>query len=178
MKTVGQKHRRTTAALLCTTLLGTCGFATTAQPVAVNGSYSYTRANGDIESVDFHAVQKPDGTVSGEVHNSLRFENTVFFHSHLRIDCMTFLDENTVILGGVDVLDSDPEYIGNTVVIIVRDNGEGQAAVPDQGTDVFYSDNAGFDLDCQVSYDLITGGLFDLEAAMHSAETGNIQIAP
>jgi len=179
MKRNTSKLRGITSALVGATLLATCGFATAEPPTVVSGSYSFTRADGiGIESVDFQVVQRPDGTVRGEVHNSLREGKTIIFVSHLRIDCMEFVDENTVILTGVDVRDSGPEYIGNTVGIIVRDNGEGQGANPDQGTTVYYSNDLGFEITCQVALDLINNGLFNLEENLHTVETGNIQVKP
>jgi len=179
MKRYGQKHSGINAALLGAALLATCGFATAADNTIVSGSYTFTRPDGiTIESVNFQAIQRSDGSVIGEVHNSLRTGETIIFVSHLRIDCMEFVDENTVVLAGVDVFDSDPDYIGNTVGIFVRDNGEGQAASPDQGTTMYYSNDVGFGITCQVALDLVNSGAFNLEARLRAAETGNIQIVP
>jgi hypothetical protein len=163
------------------TLFGAAPFAVAGAPAAVTGSHHYTRSPeqpAGIESLDLQVVVHADGTVTGEVHNSLRDGNVLIFHSHIRIDCMHFLDDRTVILTGVDVWDSYPEYVGNTVAFIVRDNGQGANAAPDQSTTVYYSDDVGFDLNCAVVIDLIENGLYDFEADLKSAETGNIQIKP
>jgi len=170
-----------TSALIGAVFLGTSLCAEAGGLKIVTGSHHFTRAPEDppgIESLDFQAVQHADGTVTGEAHNALRDGNTVVWHSHLRIDCMHFLDDHTVILAGVDVWDSDPEYVGNTIAFIVRDNGEGRNAEPDQRTDVKYSNGVGFEVSCQVALDLIEAGLYDFEADLVSGETGNIQVKP
>jgi hypothetical protein len=169
-----------TSALVGALLLGTSLGAEAGGLKIVTGSHHFTWAEDPpgIESLDFQVVQHADGTVTGEAHNALREGNAVVWHSHLRIDCMHFLDDHTVILAGVDVWDSDPEYVGNTIAFIVRDNGEGNSAAPDQRTDVKYSNDVGFEVNCQVALDLIEAGLYDFEADLKSAETGNIQVKP
>jgi len=172
------EHHGITSALIGGVLLSTslCAFAES--PRTVSGSLSYTTPSDGVAHLDFQAVELLDGTVIGEAHSSLLHDVDFGYHAHLRIDCMHFLDDHTVILGGVDFLDSDPEFVGNTVVFAVRDNGEGQDSVPDQRTEVYFSGDVGFEVNCEVALGLIESGQFDLEANLLSAETGDIQVRP
>ena len=91
---------------------------------------------------------------------------------------MLFLDDRTVILGGVTSLDSDPEFVGTTAVLTVRDNGEGSGDPPDESSETFYSLDLGFEIDCELAALLIESGAVDLEELLRPAETGNIQVRP
>jgi hypothetical protein len=168
---------RITAALIGGALLGSTLLAQADAPKKVTGSHSFIREAG-IESLSFQAVQHADGTVTGEAHSVLRDGNTIIYQAHLRFDCMYFLDDHTVLLTGVDVWDSDPEYVGTTAGIIVRDNGQGHNSPPDAITTVYFGLDLGFELSCEVVLSLIEDGLYDFEADLWPAETGNIQVEP
>ena len=168
---------RITATLISGALLGTTLLAQAGAPKMATGSHSFIRESG-VESLAFQAVEHADGTVTGQAHNALRDGNTLVFHSHLRFDCMHFLDDHTVLLTGVDVWDSDLAFVGDTVAVIVRDNGEGRNAPPDTRTTVYYSTDAGIELSCDVVVSLIEEGLYDFEADLSVSETGNIQVKP
>jgi hypothetical protein len=170
-------HSKLTMALIGGALLGTSLFAQAADLKIVAGRHSRVWSAG-LESLDFQAVQHSDGTVTGQAQVSLRNGNDLIFISHLRIDCMHFLDDRTVILGGVDVLDSDAEYVGDTVAFVVRDNGQGQGAAPDERTRVYYSTDVGFEVSCEVAVELIESGAYDPVADFYPAEEGNIQVKP
>ena len=169
---------RITSVLFCAVLSGFISLAGFAEAQQVVGSCKLTRLSGEVLNLAFSAVQHADGTVTGQAQVSFRTGNTVLFISHLDIDCMLFLDDRTVILGGVTSLDSDPEFVGTTAVLTVRDNGEGSGDPPDESSETFYSLDLGFEIDCELAALLIESGAVDLEELLRPAETGNIQVRP
>jgi hypothetical protein len=167
-----------TTALICGVLLGTTLFATAAGPKMASGSASFLDDNNTWR-LAFSAVQHADGTVTGQAQVSVRNGNDLLFISHVQIDCMHFLDDNTVILSGITVQDSDPEYLGSTAAFVVRDNGQGKGATPDQLSYVYYSPDLGEVVDCQLAAERFASGFYDLELELsHTAQTGNIQVKP
>jgi len=174
-------HLGITKVLIGGTLLGAALSAVADGPATLTGSLSYTREEGappGIESLDIQVTLNDDGTVTGEAHNSLRDGNFIVWQSHLRIDCLHFLDDHTVLVGGVDVWDYDPGYVGSRVAFVVRDNGEGKNAARDQRTTVYYSLDVGMPLLCEGVLGAIERGLWDYELDFRSADTGNIQVRP
>jgi hypothetical protein len=172
-----------TTALICGVLLGTTMFATAAGPKIASGSASFYEDGGTFAvgtyNLAFSAVQHADGTVTGQAQVSHRDGNDLGFISHVQIDCMHFLDDNTVILSGITVQDSDPNYLGSTAAFVVRDNGQGKGATPDEWSYVYYSPDLGEVVDCQLAAERFESGEYDLEAELsRTAETGNIQVKP
>jgi hypothetical protein len=167
-----------TTALICGVLLGTTLFATAAGPKMVSGGVSFFDDNGTW-NLAFSAVQHADGTVTGQAQVSLRDGNDLRFISHVQLDCMHFLDDNTVILSGITVQDSDPPYLGTTAAFVVRDNGQGKGATPDQWSNVYYSLDLGEVVDCHLAAERFESGFYDLAAELsRTAQTGNIQVKP
>lgn len=170
-----------TSGILCALLFGALWFANVAAAQQVQGGY---RLNLDLnnDGVDSHwvhtftAKQNADGTVTGQAHYSRMNGNTISFRSELRIDCMEFLDENTVILSGVTIQDTESEFVGSTFSFAARDNGEG--SIIDQVTPVFYSIDLGFEIDCELVLFLIESGAVDLEALFNAIDKGNVQVQP
>jgi hypothetical protein len=167
-----------TTALICGALLGTTLFATAAGPKIASGSGSFIDDNNNWK-LAFSAVQHADGTVTGQAQVSVRDGNDLLFISHVQIDCMHFLDDNTVILSGITVQDSDPEYVGSTAAFVVRDNGQGKGATPDQLSYVYYSLDLGEVVDCHLAAERFASEFYDLELELSpTAQTGNIQVKP
>jgi hypothetical protein len=167
-----------TTALTCSVLLGTAMFATAAAPTFVGGGINVDFSAGP-NYLAFSAHQKADGSVTGQGQLSFRADGTtesISFRSHFRIDCMHFLDDNTVILGGVVTYDSVPEFIGDKIVFVLRDNGQGKGGAPDEISVVYYSLDLGWEIDCEVGADLIESGEVDVEDLLFPIEGGDIQI--
>ena len=126
--------------------------------------------------LSFSASQDVDGTVTGQAQHWRQNDNELVFISHLNLDCMHVLEEeNAVILGGTATQDSDPDFVGSTVVFAVRDNGKGPKAPADEVTGVQYSVDLGLELDCDVAVELLDLGFFDLEAGLDPIQHGNVR---
>lgn len=169
--------------MICGMLLGTVWQSDAGAPTIVSGSSSHTRTSGAeskvvVETVSFQAIRTAEGVVFGQGQVHLQGEEGLLVYSHFRIDCMLPLDDHTVILAGVNLIDIDPAYVGDTIAFAVRDRGEGQNAAPDEATAMFYSTDVGFELNCEVVLQLIQSGVVDPEERLLPAETGNIQIIP
>jgi hypothetical protein len=170
----------TTIAVGSAMFLGTSLILSAATSPSVTGSISFYQGP-DIMHLDFQAVQNDDGTVTGQAHNSLNDGPWMPLLAHLRLDCMLFLDEHTVIVGGEDVWDSDPTagYLGNRVVFVVQDNGQEADSEPDRiGGGVIYDRDFPWVTDCESLADWLAAhplfwGNFSLPAL-----TGNIQVRP
>jgi hypothetical protein len=85
---------------------------------------------GELRTFSFSAIQQPNGNVAGqaEVHN--RAMGTVV---HMDINCIVFLPNNTVVVGGT-ITKSSPNsnLVGLTGVFQAQDNGEGTNSSPDR----------------------------------------------
>lgn len=146
-------------------------------PVIITGGVTIDfLGDGRAHHLAFQVVQDAAGNVSGVVHNHSRDGNTIRYIARFEIDCIHFLDDNTVILTGIDVWDSDPEFIGTTIGLIVRDNGEGKNAPADQTNGAYFGLDLGMELTCESVIELIESGNYDYDADLKQALTGNIQI--
>jgi hypothetical protein len=174
---------RITPALIGALLLGTSVFASADAPQAVTGSISFDKGAG-VEHMDFEAVRHADGTVTGEAHNAINdLSQDSWYIAHLRLDCMHVLDDHTVILGGVDVWDTDPEYVGDRVIFVVQDNGEGNDAEPDLIAGTYYASNVPIALrdaltDCEAFAAFLEAHPAFLGNFFSPALSGNIQVLP
>jgi hypothetical protein len=162
--------------------LGTGLILSAASSPSVTGSISFY-IGPDIMHLDFQAVQNADRTVTGEAHNSLNDGPWMPIIAHLRLDCLLFLDDHTVILGGQDVWDTDPEYVGDRVVFVVQDNGEGNDAEPDLIAGTYYASNVPIALrdaltDCEAFAAFLEAHPAFLGNFFSPALTGNIQVHP
>ena len=85
---------------------------------------------GELRTFSFSAIQQPKGNVAGqaEVHN--RAMGTIV---HMDINCIVFLPNNTVVVGGT-ITKSSPNsnLVGLTGVFQAQDNGEGTNSPPDR----------------------------------------------
>lgn len=100
-----------------------------------SGHANLTVGDGQTRTFSFTAVQKSDGTVTGEgTVNNPSFPIRV----HFRIDCLKFDGGNRVIASGPITQSSDPGTIdvGRIAVFAVEDNGEGANAVRDRITTI------------------------------------------
>ena len=93
------------------------------------------------EYFEFNVTETGDGNAQGNIVFSARDDGGILFISHLRADCICFLDERTALVACTVVNDTDPEFIGTTATFTVRDNGDGPDAPPDEFTGVFYALN-------------------------------------
>src|SRR5437867_7827675 len=93
-----------------------------ADPPSATGNGDFM-LGGELRTFSFSAIQQPNGNVAGqaEVHN--RAMGTVV---HMDINCIVFLPNNTVVVGGT-IKKSSPNsnLVGLTGVFQAQDNGEG-----------------------------------------------------
>jgi len=118
------------------------------------------------------------GTSKGQIQWVRKVNGRISAISHVKVDCILFLDPNTALVGGTVVFDSDPSYIGTSAVVGIRDNGRGATAPPDERTSIAYSLEVGFELDCNTVAFLISIGEIDLEAMLQPVKSGNFQVRP
>jgi hypothetical protein len=167
--------------LFCAVLVGTilCGRVAVAGKATGGGLQVRPDTDGrTVENISFSAIKNDGGSAKGQVQFSQKIDNMVVVISHLEVDCMLFLDEHTVILGGTVVFDNFPEFVGTTAAFVVRDNGEGENAPADERSTAFYSLDLGFELNCEVAAELFEDDPDLLEDILSPIETGNINVRP
>ena len=100
-----------------------------ANPASATGNGDFM-LGGELRTFSFSAIQQPKGNVAGqaEVHN--RAMGTIV---HMDINCIVFLPNNTVVVGGT-ITKSSPNsnLVGLTGVFQAQDNGEGTNSPPDR----------------------------------------------
>jgi len=101
-----------------------------ANPPSATGNGDFMMG-GELRTFSFSAIQQPNGNVAGqaEVHN--RASGTVV---HMDINCIVFLPNNTVVVGGTIKKNSPnpPNLVGLPAVFQAQDNGEGTNSSPDR----------------------------------------------
>jgi len=101
-----------------------------ANPPSATGNGDFL-LGGELRTFSFSAIQQPNGNVAGqaEVHN--RAMGTVV---HMDINCIVFLPNNTVVVGGTIKKNSPnpPNLEGLSAVFQAQDNGEGTNSSPDR----------------------------------------------
>src|SRR3989475_375842 len=101
-----------------------------ANPPSATGNGDFMMG-GELRTFSFSAIQQPNGNVAGqaEVHN--RASGTVV---HMDINCIVFLPQNTVVVGGTITKNSPnpPNLVGLPAVFQAQDNGEGTNSSPDR----------------------------------------------
>jgi hypothetical protein len=100
-----------------------------ANPPSATGNGDFMMG-GELRTFSFSAIQQPNGNVAGqaEIHN--RAAGTVV---HMDINCIVFLPDNTVVVGGTIKKSSpDPTLVGLPGVFQAQDNGEGTNSSPDR----------------------------------------------
>jgi hypothetical protein len=122
------------AAVVMLTSLPTSAAAAGGNPTAA-GHANLTVGDGLTRTFSFAAVQRADGTVTGQGQvNNPSFPIRI----HFRIDCLKFDGDNRIIASGPITQSSDPATIavGRISVFAVEDNGEGENAPPDRITTI------------------------------------------
>lgn len=117
----------------------------------VSGGGHFTGLFG-LEYVTVNAVQKADGSVSGqfEVHGTL---SPGVDSLHAAVTCLDFLDDHTAVVSGVitDVHNLPPalSFIqpGSPFATLVQDNSSGQSGAPDV-TGPFLTDDPSVTFSC------------------------------
>jgi hypothetical protein len=100
-----------------------------------SGHANLTVGDGQTRTFSFTAVQRADGTVTGQGDvNNPSFPIRI----HFRMDCLKFDGSNRVIASGPITQSSDPDTIavGRIGVFAVEDNGAGVNAAPDRITTI------------------------------------------
>lgn len=119
--------------------------------------------NDEFANFAFHATVDTDGNVSGSWQS---FASGQDVETHGTIDCLTFIDDNTVVLTGTitKVKKNDGQWpgaeIGNQIWFKVRDNGEGSKSSPDQFSDYYLS----------------SAGCTNFNVGLNDITNGNIQV--
>ena len=134
-----------------------------------------------VEQLSFHVRETgnpSDDLATGEIKLLAKEDGRISFLSLLQADCMRFLDDQTAIIAATVRNDSDPEFIGTTAILTVRDNGEGAGAPSDEFTGIFYAlDNPDVDQwTCQAGVDFLDANPGALEELLTPFEPGNIHV--
>ena len=112
----------------------------------------------------FHARTNKDGSVSGSgVLTYTKGDLKVKFS----IDCITVNGNTAVMAGNITSHSTSPENVGLSCSLIVRDNGEGKNADPDQMQAFITYTNPNFDSDCDTNY---------AEFPFNDVLEGNVQV--
>ena len=122
-------------------------FNVVGSPVIASGDGSFEAGDG-LRNFTFHAIQHPDGSVSGSYRNLRTDLGTVI---DVEVSCMSVVG-NTAWIGGHIVASNIPTVvIGSVSYFYAIDNGEGEAAPADivsvlrindaQGRDVEFCTN-------------------------------------
>jgi hypothetical protein len=99
------------------------------------GGHGNIISGGELRTFSFTAVQKADGTVTGQAQVKNR---ALGVSVHSRIDCLKFEEGSRAIMSGPITRSSDPAVIvpGRIAVFGVEDNGEGSTARADMITTI------------------------------------------
>ncbi len=84
---------------------------------------------GSIRHLQFSAIAKADGSVSGQYN--LTFEGSGNLRLHAEVTCLRVVG-NQAWIGGVNKSSTNPAIVGREGGFIVEDNGEGSGAAPDR----------------------------------------------
>src|SRR2546427_11492926 len=100
-----------------------------ANPPSATGNGDFMMG-GELRTFSFSAIQQPNGNVAGqaEIHNPA--SGAVV---HMDINCIVFLPQNTVVVGGTITKNSPnpPNLVGLPAVFQAQDNGAGTNSSPD-----------------------------------------------
>jgi hypothetical protein len=117
---------------------------------------------GELRTFAVAAMDYSDGTTKGEVQINNRDQDR---HAHLVIDCLV-VSGNTAYMSGTFDHSDDPTLVGLPAALAVRDNGEGDAAPPDEVTLAWPGFTPCTDLGVRAF----------LDASFFAVEGGNIQV--
>ena len=134
-----------------------------------------------VEQLSFHVRETGNATddmATGEIKFFAKEDGRILFLSVLQADCMRFLDDQTAIIAATVRNDSDPEFIGTTAILGVRDNGEGTRASADEFSGIFYAlDDPDVDQwTCQAGVDFLDANPGALDALLGPFGPGNIHV--
>jgi hypothetical protein len=139
-------------------------FDVTGPPVIASGDGSFDAGDG-LRVFTFHAIQHPDGSVSGSYRNHRTDLGTVI---DIEVSCMSVVG-NTAWIGGHIVSSNIPSIvIGSVSYFYAIDNGEGQDAPADVVSVLRVNDAAGRDLEFCTNRPLLL--------APRTVQYGNVQI--
>ena len=148
--------------------------------MSASGSGSYLVQEGERRTFSFNALQRADGSITGQVQMKNRFRD-VIYHGRISARCadigaglVAFAVLDTNVRGE---LINDPNLLPGTgaSLFVVRDNGEGAGAAPDELTGIEFTtpgfaaavcaNPAGFGFTVPV-----------VESLLNTVEAGNIQV--
>jgi hypothetical protein len=126
---------------------------------------------GDLITGSFNVREHGDGTVTGqyETHRPVGSNN---FRIHAALDCLS-IDGNLASIGGEVTLSRDAPAapVGERVVFLVVDNGEGNTSPPDQASFLAAGAAASFPCTDQRTID-------NLLLFIEDIVVGNVQVNP
>lgn len=133
---------------------------------AANGHGNTTAVNDELRTFSFHAIQKKDGTVTGNMtlHNR-------GLDSFLKVDINCLLvTGNIATMSGVVTHSDDPrgDFEGLPAIFRVVDNGEGENSPPDLISGVVVLGDEDSLITCKDPFPL----------TLRLIEAGNIQVKP
>jgi hypothetical protein len=130
--------------------------------------------------VSVNAIQHKGGDVSGEFeqHNA-----AIGLSVHGAVNCLHFLANNTAVVGGILTniqKNQDPQFAviqaGLPFFLVVRDNGEGRKAAPDEVSPFAAFGDLTHPLDC--SSPEVINYFFVPHSLLTPIASGNFQVAP
>ena len=112
-----------------------------------------TEEGGELSTFTFNAVKKADGTVTGQLIYHIRVAD---IDIKLNIDCLNIVDNLARMTGNVTHIYGPAAAgsgfaVGDRATFIVKDNGEGKDAAPDEISDLFIGDPT---FDCEFIPDI------------------------
>ncbi len=172
--------------LSVTGLLGGCGTDPTSQSNA--GTADFTKGSGSstsgyieralggvMEKYSFDAHNLGNGAIGGRFNvRDVFADGSATDVAKGRVTCFTVEPDGvTARVGGIVEAGALPTSVGTEAVWIVRDNGEGQKAPPDQGTDLTWGLPVGLaNYHCTVGFAPEDFGTFGFSGR------GNVQVHP
>lgn len=152
--------------------------STAAPGSRVSGGGQYNGTAG-LTHVTVNAVEKPDGSVSGQFEQENPDNGKTIVHG--TITCLDFVNDTTALVSGI-ITDAHkiPDSLsfiqpGAPFILLVQDNGEGQGSSPDQ-VSLFDAEDVGVVFPCgdpgfiALAYSVLLPYTFPLTA-------GNFQVS-
>jgi hypothetical protein len=126
----------------------------------------------DYRRMSVTAKKNSDGAVSGQFEFH-RFNGPV----HGEVTCLTVIGNEGYIGGSITHYPADPAEIGNEFMFMVRDNGEGGNAPPDQITYTYLGIPPGHQYGTAEDFCNLEGQAYEnLMAVILEIHNGNIQV--
>ncbi len=145
--------------------VGSPNFANAGNRVTDKATGSGVRT-GTIRHLQFSAIAKADGSVSGQYN--LTFQGSGNIRVHAEVTCLRVVGTQAWI-GGVNKSSTDPALVGLEGGFLVEDNGEGGGAAPDRVSLMFAGLGPG-------GAAAVCAGGTAVDATLSDIDKGNVQV--